>query len=161
MPSSDLVACLIKSNPPARPQSVSGVRQVQSSPAGPTLTYKTNCRIVSAGGASLLSSKDVASAPIDAKSLQQSAPISKQSLPIVRRSQVTGPCMPLTPEEEWVDKMLDAVDKIDAKHAAKYSPLKDGDVIHSAEVAVPKVDFSKVKPHLHRNLPNPSLFTVQ
>ena len=59
-----------------------------------------------------------------------------------------------------MEKMEAAVDKIDAKHAAKYSPQKEGNFIHSAEVAIPRVDFSKVKPHLHRNLPKPYLYPV-
>ena len=75
-------------------------------------------------------------------------------------SPVTGPCLPLSKEEEWVEDMLDNIERLDAKYAAKYSPQQDGAVIYSAEVAVPKVDFSKIKPHLHRNLPRPNLHPV-
>ena len=63
-------------------------------------------------------------------------------------------------EEEWLAKMSTVVDTIQAKFMAQYSPRQDGDIIHSAEVAIPRVDFSKVKPHLHKNLPKPNSFAV-
>ena len=58
-------------------------------------------------------------------------------------------------EEEWFDKMSANVDNVQARFSARYSPQVEDDVIYSAEVAIPRVDFSKVKPHLHRNLPKP------
>ena len=65
-------------------------------------------------------------------------------------------------EEERHHHMADTVDKLQAKYMEKYSPQKEGDtdIIHSAEVAIPRIDFAKVKPHLHRNLPKPSQHPV-
>ena len=71
-----------------------------------------------------------------------------------------GPLAHISKDELWMDKMEAAVDKLDAKYTSKYSPQKEGTFIHSAEVAIPRVDFSKVKPHLHRNLPKPSPYPV-
>ena len=47
------------------------------------------------------------------------------------------------------------------KYNAKYKTIEEGGVIHSAQVAIPMVDFSKVKPHLHRKLPKPESVPVQ
>ena len=38
--------------------------------------------------------------------------------------------------------------------------MDDNGVIHSAKVMVPRIDFSKVKPHLHRNLPKPCYYPL-
>ena len=64
-------------------------------------------------------------------------------------------------EEEWFDKMSANVDNVQARFSARYSPQVEDDVIYSAEVAIPRVDFSKIKPHLHRNLPKPDLLPIQ
>ena len=63
-------------------------------------------------------------------------------------------------EEEWLGKMSLVVDTIQAKYKAKYTPKEHDGIIHSEEVAVPRVDFSKVKPNLHKNLPKPNLYPV-
>ena len=42
----------------------------------------------------------------------------------------------------------------------KYKPVDNDGIIFSAQVAVPSIDFSKVKPNLHRNLPQPSICPV-
>ena len=65
-------------------------------------------------------------------------------------------------EKEWLDQMSANVDNIQARFLARYSPQKEGDadVIHSAQVAIPSIDFSKVKPHLHKKLPQPVSIAV-
>ena len=66
-------------------------------------------------------------------------------------------------EKEWLDQMSANVDTIQARFLARYSPQKEGDadIIHSAQVAIPRIDFSKVKPHLHKKLPQPVSIAVQ
>ena len=66
-------------------------------------------------------------------------------------------------EKEWLDQMSANVDNIQARFLARYSPQKEGDadIIHSAQVAIPRIDFSKVKPHLHKKLPQPVSIAVQ
>ena len=76
-------------------------------------------------------------------------------------SPVTGPCIPVSEDEEWVEDMLMTIEKLEQKYDAKYKPLEEGGIIYSAEVAIPKVDFSKVKPHLHSKLPKPKAVPVQ
>ena len=58
-------------------------------------------------------------------------------------------------DKEWVEDMLTTIEKLEVKYNAKYKPVEEGGVVHSAQVAIPRVDFSKVKPHLHRKLPKP------
>ena len=64
-------------------------------------------------------------------------------------------------EEERHHRMVNTVDSLQAKYMEKYLPQKEGDIIHSAEVAIPRIDFSKVKPHLHKKLPQPVSIAVQ
>ena len=52
-------------------------------------------------------------------------------------------------EKERHHHLATTVDHIQAKYMEKYSLQKEGDIVYSAEVAIPKIDFSKVKPHLH------------
>ncbi len=63
-------------------------------------------------------------------------------------------------DAEWVENMLLNIAKLEERYNAKSKPGGDDGTIYSAQVAIPKVDFSKVKPHLHRNLPKPSLCPV-
>ena len=63
-------------------------------------------------------------------------------------------------DAEWVENMVDNISKLEEKYNAKYKPIAEGDIIYSAEVPIPVVDFSKVKPHLHRNLPKPTNYPV-
>ena len=94
-----------------------------------------------------------------------SAVMSAKSVPVAAASRmcstVTGPPIPVSKDEEWVEDMLMTIEKLEQKYDAKYKPLEEGGVIFSAEVAIPKVDFSKVKPHLHRKLPKPVSVPVQ
>ena len=63
-------------------------------------------------------------------------------------------------DAEWVENMLLNIAKLEEQYNAKSKPGGDDGAIYSAQVAIPKVDFTKVKPHLHRNLPKPSLCPV-
>jgi len=63
-------------------------------------------------------------------------------------------------ENERHHHLVTSVDILQAKYMDKYSPQRHGAFIFSAEVGVPRVDFSKVKPHLHKNLPKPNLYPV-
>ena len=63
-------------------------------------------------------------------------------------------------DAEWVENMLLNIAKLEERYNAKSKPGGDDGAIYSAQVAIPKVDFTKVKPHLHRNLPKPSLCPV-
>ena len=76
-------------------------------------------------------------------------------------SPITGPCTPVSEEEKWLRDMEVAINKLEAKYGAKYKPIEEGGVVHSAQVAIPRIDFSKVKPHLHKKLPQPSKIRVQ
>jgi len=91
--------------------------------------------------------------------------VAKQPAPVVDvtkwASPVTGPCMPVSEDEEWVDNMVDVIARLEDKYGAKYKPVEEGGVIHSAQVAIPRIDFHQVKPHLHRKLPKPDLLPVQ
>ena len=65
-------------------------------------------------------------------------------------------------DENWPKSMLEKVNAIEEKYSESFSPKMGGDgFIHSAKVMIPKIDFSKVKPHLHQKLPKPGLFSVQ
>ena len=64
-------------------------------------------------------------------------------------------------EEEKHLHRVNVVDAIQAKYLERYQPNEAEGIIHSAEVAVPFIDFSKVKPHLHRKLPQPARCSVQ
>ena len=58
--------------------------------------------------------------------------------------------------------MLEKVNALEDKYSETFSPKMGVDgFIHSAKVVIPKIDFSKVKPHLQRNLPKPEAFPVQ
>ena len=59
-------------------------------------------------------------------------------------------------DAEWVENMLVNIARLEERYSAKYKPVEDDGIIYSAEVPIPRVDFSKVKPHLHRNLPKPT-----
>ena len=89
----------------------------------------------------------------------------KQPAPVVNvtklTSPVTGPYMPVSKDEEWLENMVLEIDRLEAKYGAKYKSAEEGGVLHSARVAIPRVDFSKVKPHLHRNLPKPDILPIQ
>ena len=63
-------------------------------------------------------------------------------------------------DAEWVENMTDNISKLEEKYNAKYKPISEGGIIYSAEVPIPRVDFSKVKPHLHEKLPKPSYYPV-
>ena len=136
MNSSEVVECLLMSNLPPRHQSVSGV--LQPEPVGGALArtgFNSDVKPHGVLHCSLVEDLlgDILNKVVDS---------------VVMRK-----------EEEWLSKMS-TVDKIQAKFLAQYSPRKEGDVIHSADVVIPRVDFSKVKPHLHKNLPKPNLFAV-
>ena len=64
-------------------------------------------------------------------------------------------------EDIWIKDMVDAINKLEVKYGAKYKPMEEVGVIHSAQVAVPLVNFSKVNPHLLRKLPKPESVPVQ
>ena len=137
MNSSEVVECLLMSNLPPRHQSVSGV--LHPEPVGGALArtgFDSDVKPHGVLHCSLVEDLlgDILDKVVDS---------------VVMRK-----------EEEWLAKMSTVVDTIQAKFMAQYSPRQDGDIIHSAEVAIPRVDFSKVKPHLHKNLPKPNLFPV-
>ena len=89
----------------------------------------------------------------------------KQPAPVVDvtkwASPVTGPCMPVSEEDEWLEDMVVEIERLEAKYGAKNKSVEEGGVVHSAQVAIPRIDFSKVKPHLHKKLPQPSKVRVQ
>ena len=58
-------------------------------------------------------------------------------------SPVTGPCMPLSEEDEWIDNMLDNITKLEEKYGAMSKSVCDDRLIFSAEVAIPA--FVKAK----------------
>ena len=137
MNSSEVVECLLMSNLPPRHQSVSGV--LQPEPVGGALArtgFDSDVKPHGVLHCSLVEDLlgDILDKVVDS---------------VVMRK-----------EEEWLAKMSTVVDTIQAKFMAQYSPRQDGDIIHSAEVFIPRIDFSKVKPHLHKNLPKPNLFPV-
>ena len=89
--------------------------------------------------------------------------VAKKPVPVVVKgsSPVTGPFVPVSKDEEWVDTMLEVIEKLETKYGAKYKPINEGGDIHSAQVAIPRIDFCQVKPHLHKKLPKPTLIPVQ
>ena len=89
--------------------------------------------------------------------------VAKKPVPVVVKgsSPVTVPFMSVSEDEEWVDNMLEVLEKLETKYGAKYKPIEEGGIIHSAQVAIPRIDFCQVKPHLHRKLPKPDLIPVQ
>ena len=57
--------------------------------------------------------------------------------------------------------MLEKVNALEEKYSESFSPKMGEDgFIHSAKVMIPKIDFSKIKPHLHQKLPKPGLYPV-
>ena len=58
-------------------------------------------------------------------------------------SPVTGPCMPLSEEDEWIENMLDNIAKLEEKYGTKCKSVCVDGVIFSAEVAIPA--FVKAK----------------
>ena len=146
LPSSEIVGCLIKSNLPPRHQSVSGA--LQSTTAGATLMHETGANIVTSLLDEMLNSV-----------VARVSPITKA--PIKLASPQVGPLAPMSKEELWQESMVEAVDTIEAKFMAKYNPIEHDGFTHSAEVAVPVINFAKVKPHLHKNLPKPAQLPVQ
>ena len=127
---------------PSRPSSVAGVLQPELVDAA--LSYGIADSLV----------EDLLSAVVS---------VAKKPVPVVVKwsSPVTGPCMPVSKDEEWVDNMLEVIEKLETKYGAKYKPIDEGGIIHSAQVAIPRIDFGQVKPHLHRKLPKPTLIPVQ
>ena len=146
MQSSEVVGCLLNSNLHSRPCSVSGVLQPEL--VGAAFNYSVIDSVMDNLLESVVSSS-----------------VAKKPAPVVDAtkwtSPVTGPCIPVSKEEEWVEDMLVTIEKLELKYDAKYKPVDEVGVIYSAEVAIPKVDFYQVKPHLHRKLPKPALFPVQ
>ena len=70
---------------------------------------------------------------------------------------------PKSPHQEvtWHKNMLEKVKVLEENYADQYSPKMDENgVIHSAKVMIPKVNFSKVKPHILRNLPKPGIYPL-
>ena len=64
-------------------------------------------------------------------------------------------------EKERHNHLADTMDNVRAKYMEKYSPQRKSDIIYSAQVAIPRINFSKVKPHMHRKLPQPVPIAVQ
>ena len=58
-------------------------------------------------------------------------------------SPVTGPCMPLSEEDEWIENMLDNITKLEEMYGAMSKSVCDDRLIFSAEVAIPA--FVKAK----------------
>ena len=141
MNSSEVVECLLMSNLPPRHQSVSGV--LQPEPVGGALARTgfdsdvkphgvLHCAIVE----DLLG--DIVHKAVDAVEMHNK-------------------------EKERHHQLATTVDTLQAKYMEKYLPQKKGDtdIIYSAEVAIPRINFSKVKPHLHKKLPQPVSIAVQ
>ena len=64
-------------------------------------------------------------------------------------------------QEDWPKAMLAKVNALEARYSDSFTPkMGDDGITHSGKVMIPKIDFSKVKPHLHRNLPKPGLYSV-
>ena len=152
--SSEVVGCLLNSNLHSRPCSVSGVLQ-------PEL-------VGAALGNSIVDSlmDNLLESVVSSSNAKQPVPPG-WAVPVVDvtmtklSSPVTGPYIPVSKEQEWVEDMLATIEKLEVKYDAKYKPVAEDGVIYSAEVAIPRVDFTQVKPHLHRKLPKPALFPVQ
>jgi len=135
LPSSDL---------PSRPNYVAGVLQPEL--VGAALSYDIVDEVVT----------HMLDYAVD--SAKQPAPVADATK---LTSPVTGPCIPVSKDEEWVEDMLVTINTLEKKYDAKYKPVTEGGVIYSAQVAVPRIDFHQVKPHLHRKLPKPDLLPVQ
>ena len=56
--------------------------------------------------------------------------------------------------------MVTKIQEIECKFSDKYKPRTIKGVTFSANVPTPAVDFSKIRPHLYRNLPKPEPFPV-
>ena len=130
--SSEVVGCLLNSNLPSRPCSFTGVLQ-------PELV-----------GAAL--SNSVVDSLLD-NLLQTvvSSSIAKKLLAVVD----------VPKEDIWIKDMVDTINKLEVKYGAKFKPSEEDGVIHSAQVAIPMVNFGKVNPHLLRKLPKPESVPVQ
>ena len=138
LPSSEIVGCLLNSNLPPRPQSVSGVLQPEH-----------------AGGALARSGFDIDVKPHGVLHCSLVEDLLGDILGKVVDS------VTMREEEERHHRMVNTVDSLQAKYMEKYSPQQEGDIIFSAKVAIPRIDFSKVKPHLHKKLPQPVSIAVQ
>ena len=132
MENSEIVGCLLNSNLPSRPCSVSGVLQPE---------------LVGAA----LSNSIVDSLLNNLIQTVVSSSVANKPLTVVD----------VPKEDKWLEDMVVAINKLKAKYGAKYKPIEEDGVIHSAQVAVPRIDFSQVKPHLHRKLPKPDSVPVQ
>ena len=150
--SSEVVGCLLNSNLLSRPCSVSGVLQPEL--VGAALSNSIVDSLMDNLLESVVSSSN-AKQPVPPGWAVPVVDVTKLSSP------VTGPYIPVSEEQEWVEDMLATIEKLEVKYDAKYKPVAEDGVIYSAEVAIPKVDFAQVKPHLHRKLPKPALFPVQ
>ena len=138
MNSSEVVECLLMSNLPPRHQSVSGV--LQPEPAGGALART--------GFDSDVKPHGVLHCAIVEDLLGD---IVHKAVDVVE----------MRKKRERHNHLANTVDHIQAKYMEKYSPQKEGDIIFSAQVAIPRIDFSKVKPHLHKKLPQPVSIAVQ
>ena len=139
MNSSEVVECLLMSNLPPRHQSVSGVLHQEA-----------------VGGALARMGFD---SDVKPHGVLHCAMVEDLLCNIVDK---VVDSVAMRKEKEWLDQMSANVDNIQARFLARYSPQKEGDadVIHSAQVAIPSIDFSKVKPHLHKKLPQPVSIAV-
>ena len=136
--SSEIVGCLLKSNLLSRPQSVSGVLQ-QEHVGGALARTDFDSDVKPHGGlhCSLVEDLlgDILGKVVDSVAMRK--------------------------EEERHHHLANTVDILQAKYMEQYSPQQEGDIIFSAQVAIPRIDFSKVKPHLHKKLPQPAPIAVQ
>ena len=57
-------------------------------------------------------------------------------------------------------EMAIKIEEIATRFSDRYKPRCVLGVTYSATVPTPAIDFSKVKPHLHRNLPKPELYPI-
>ena len=108
-------------------------------PAAPTMGHKFHCRRVTPS----------ASSPNNtclSGSARRSTP---SSTPKASHQDVT-----------WHKKLL-KVKVLEEKYADQYSPRMDEDgIIHSGKVMIPKIDLSKIKPHVLRSLPKPGIYPL-
>ena len=139
MNSSEVVECLLMSNLPPRHQSVSGV--LQPEPVGGALARTGFDSDVKPHGVLHCAMVEDLLGDIVLKAVD-----------VVEKHK----------EQERHHQLATTVDILQAKYMAKYSPQKkgDSDIVYSAEVAIPRIDFSKVKPHLHKKLPQPVSIAV-
>ena len=143
--SSEIVGCLIKSNLPPRHQSVSGVHQ-QEHAGGALARTGFDSDVKPHGGLHCSLVENLLGDIVD--KVVVSVAMCKEEERHHHK------------EQERHHHLADTVEKLQEKYMEKYSPQQVGSDIHSAEVAVPRVDFAKVKPHLHKNLPKPNLYPV-